>query len=174
MFWRGPCSAMEIYFVTHVISYIGLGSNLADPIQQINTAIHELSKLPSSRLLAQSSLYRSPPFGPQDQPDYINAVVALETQLAAEELLDELQLLEQLHLRERKIHWGPRTLDLDILLYGQAVINTERLQVPHPGVTQRITVLQPLAEIAPFLTLPDGGLLIDFIPQLSEKTIEQL
>lgn len=159
---------------TTILSYIGLGSNLSDPIQQVSSALHELSLLPQTRLIAQSSLYRTPPMGPPGQPDYINAVVGLETNLAADALLHELQRLEREHERQRIIHWGPRTLDLDILLYGDAVIQSAVLQVPHPGLAQRIFVVQPLMEIAPGLVLPDGRRLAELFEQLHGEAIEQL
>lgn len=138
-------------------AYIGLGSNLADPIEQVTTAISHLQSLPDSQLITWSSLYASPPMGPQDQPDYINAVVEIETTLSAHQLLDALQAIEQQQGRIRNRHWGERTLDLDVLLYGQNVINDERLQIPHPGVALRAFVLYPLAEIAPDLTIPNVG-----------------
>lgn len=135
------------------IAYIGLGSNLDAPLEQVRQALSELDMLPLSRLLAASSLYASRPVGPQDQPDFINAVAALETRLSPLALLDQLQALEQQHRRRRQRHWGPRTLDLDLLLYGNAAIDTPRLRVPHPQMTARAFVLAPLAEIAPSLEL---------------------
>lgn len=139
-----------------IISYIALGSNLSDPVNQVCTAFNELAEIRETRLIARSKLYTSSPMGPQDQPDYINAVAQLSTNLVAEELLDELQRIERVHHRERIIHWGPRTLDLDMLLYGNEVISSERLVVPHPGLGQRVFVVQPLLEIAPYMILPDG------------------
>lgn len=138
-------------------AYIGLGSNLADPVEQVKTAISNLQSLPDSQLVAWSSLYASPPMGPQDQPDYINAVAAIETALTAHQLLDALQAIEQQQGRIRKRHWGERTLDLDVLLYGQNEIDDARLQIPHPGIALRAFVLYPLAEIAPDLTIPNAG-----------------
>ena len=128
----------------HVV-YIGLGSNLQNPESQVRRAIQALGELPGSGVQAASSLYRSTPMGPQDQPEYVNAVVQLATGLSPGELLDRLQRVEQAHERVRGQHWGPRTLDLDILLYGDEVIATERLQIPHPGLAQRNFVLYPLA-----------------------------
>lgn len=136
-------------------AYIGLGSNLDNPLAQVKQALAELAQLPQTRLLAQSRLYRSAPVGPA-QPDYINAVALLDTQLLPLALLDQLQALEQAHHRVRLEHWGPRTLDLDILLYGDQQIASERLTLPHPFMTQRGFVLYPLADIAPGLQLPDG------------------
>lgn len=131
------------------LAYIGLGSNLASPIEQVREALNELAALPLSRLVAASSLYASRPVGPQDQPDFINAVAALETHLSPLALLDQLQALEQQHRRRRQQHWGPRTLDLDLLLYANDHIDMPRLRVPHPHMTARAFVITPLAEIAP-------------------------
>lgn len=141
--------------------YIGLGSNLEQPQQQILTAINDIDAIPGVALAAQSSLYHSPPMGPQDQPDYINAVVAVDTDLAPLALLDALQQIEQSHGRVRKRHWGERTLDLDILLVDYRVINEPRLTVPHPGIADRAFVVYPLAEIAPDLIIPGKGKLAD-------------
>jgi len=139
------------------IAYIAVGSNLSDPVTQANQAIDALKQLPKSRFIATSSLYSSTPMGPQNQPDYINAVVAIETDLLPLELLDCTQAIEQEQGRVRKDErWGPRTLDLDIILYGNEVISSERLTIPHYGMRVREFVLYPLAEIAPSLQLPDG------------------
>lgn len=137
--------------------YIAIGSNLNDPVQQAKDAIQALKTLPKSEFLTVSSLYSSTPMGPQDQPEYINAVAVLNTELTPLELLDCTQAIEQEQGRVRKAErWGPRTLDLDILLYGDEMIDSERLTVPHYGMKQREFVLYPLAEIAPNLQLPDG------------------
>ncbi|NQY26546.1 MAG: 2-amino-4-hydroxy-6-hydroxymethyldihydropteridine diphosphokinase [Piscirickettsiaceae bacterium] len=134
--------------------YIGLGSNLGDPIAQVKSAIAALNNLECVSVIACSSLYASPPMGPQDQPDYINAVAELATRLSAHELLDQLQAVEQQQGRMRNRHWGERTLDLDLLVYGERVIDDDRLHVPHPGIALRSFVLYPLAEIAPDLEIP--------------------
>lgn len=140
-----------------MLAYIAIGSNLGDPVAQAQLAIQQLTLLPKSRLIAASSLYSSTPMGPQNQPDYINAVAAIETELTPLELLDCTQRIELEQGRVRKSErWGPRTLDLDIVLYGNEVIETERLTIPHYGMKVREFVLYPLAEIAPNLTLPDG------------------
>ncbi|MGB5445273.1 MAG: 2-amino-4-hydroxy-6-hydroxymethyldihydropteridine diphosphokinase [Psychromonas sp.] len=140
-----------------MISYIGVGSNQADPIKQAKLAVETLRQLPKSLFCECSSLYHSAPMGPQDQPDYINAVVKIDTQLSAIELLDELQKIELSQGRVRKENrWGPRTLDLDIILYGNEVINNSRLTIPHYGMRVREFVLYPLLEIAKDLLLPDG------------------
>lgn len=137
--------------------YIALGSNLAKPVDQVNCALEALAHLPRTRLVQTSSFYRSKPLGPQNQPDYLNAVVALDTQLPADELLDCTQAIEQNQGRVRKAErWGPRTLDLDMLLYGNSVIASDRLIVHHYDMKNREFMLYPLAEIAPALVFPDG------------------
>lgn len=137
--------------------YIALGSNLAKPVDQVNCALEALAHLPRTRLVQTSSFYRSKPLGPQNQPDYLNAVVALDTQLPADELLDCTQAIEQNQGRVRKAErWGPRTLDLDMLLYGNSVIASDRLIVPHYDMKNREFMLYTLAEIAPALVFPDG------------------
>lgn len=149
------------------LCYLGLGANLAQPLQQLELAVQALGQLPDSSLLAVSSFYGSKPMGPQDQPDYVNAVAQLQTRLSAEQLLDALQSIEQQQGRQRKDQrWGARTLDLDILLYGDEIIQTERLTVPHYGMKVREFVLYPLAEIAPQLQLPDGSLLSTLLAQV--------
>ena len=136
--------------------YIGLGANLEDPQQQLVDALQELAQLKDTQLIAQSSLYISKPVGPQDQPDFVNAVACLETRLQPLELLDALQQLELDHGRVRKRHWGERTLDLDIILFDDIQQSTERLNLPHPFAQQRSFVMFPLAEIAPQVKFPDG------------------
>lgn len=138
---------------TLALAYIGLGSNLDNPITQVRQAISALATLPLSQLSGVSSLYASRPIGPQGQPDFINAVVALKTSLSPLALLDQLQSLEQRHRRKRERHWGPRTLDLDLLLYNQQTITYPRLSVPHPHMHERAFVLAPLAELDATLTL---------------------
>ena len=137
--------------------YIAIGSNLASPLEQVNAAVSALDEIPDSRVISVSSFYRTPPLGPQDQPDYLNAAVALETSLAPEELLDHTQRIELQQGRTRKAErWGPRTLDLDIMLFGDDVINTPRLTVPHYDMKNRGFMLWPLFEVAPELLFPDG------------------
>lgn len=137
-------------------TFIALGSNLDDPIEHIRRALIELQQLPQTQFRASSRYYRSHPMGDIKQPDVINAVVELETHLSAYDLLHELQAIEQRHGRVRQQRWGPRTLDLDILLYGQEVIEQVDLRIPHPGIAKRNFVLFPLAEIAPDLLFPSG------------------
>ena len=136
--------------------YIALGSNLSDPQVQLMAALRAMNALPNTRVIAVSSFYQSQPLGPQDQPDYVNAVACLETNLAPLVLLDELQRIEHEQGRVRLRRWGERTLDLDMLLYADHIIQSERLTVPHYDMHQREFVIIPLAEIAPHLSLPNG------------------
>ncbi|HHA1258854.1 TPA: 2-amino-4-hydroxy-6-hydroxymethyldihydropteridine diphosphokinase [Enterobacter asburiae] len=139
------------------LAYIAIGSNLASPLEQVNAAVQALGEIPQSKIVAVSSFYRTPPLGPQDQPDYLNAAVVLETALDAETLLDNTQRIELQQGRVRKEErWGPRTLDLDIMLFGHETINTERLTVPHYDMKNRGFMLWPLFEVAPDLLFPDG------------------
>ncbi|MFA0811892.1 2-amino-4-hydroxy-6-hydroxymethyldihydropteridine diphosphokinase [Microbulbifer epialgicus] len=136
--------------------FIGLGSNLAQPQNQLRSALAAIDQIPSSRLLRCSSFYSSAPIGPGEQPDYVNAVAELETALSPIELLNHLQSIEAAHGRERSVRWGARTLDLDILLFGEKQIDEVRLQVPHPRIAERNFVLLPLSELEPKLKLPTG------------------
>ncbi len=138
--------------------YIGLGSNLAQPCQQLLTAINALQSLPATHLQQCSQFYLTKPWGNPDQPDFVNAVVAITTTLPALALLSHLQAIEKQQGRQRdnELRWSPRTLDLDILLYDQLCCAEPQLIIPHPRLTQRNFVLYPLAEIAPDLILPDG------------------
>ncbi len=155
--------------------YIGLGANLIEPVQQLQQAVQALATLKDCQLVQVSPFYHSKPMGPQDQPDYVNAVAALDTRLAPEPLLDALQQIEQQQGRQRKAErWGPRTLDLDILLFGQQQIATARLTVPHYGMRQREFVLYPLADIAPDLVLPDGTLLAELLSQVPLNGLQAL
>lgn len=157
-----------------VRAYIGLGSNLDDPLRQLRRALESLAQLPQTTLAGCSRFYRSAPLGPQDQPDYVNAVAALDTALAAEALLDALQAIETAQGRIRTRRWGPRTLDLDLLLYGDAVLATPRLCVPHPGLAERSFVLYPLYELAPELRLPDGRALAELLDRCDPAGLEPL
>lgn len=149
-----------------VRSYIALNSNLNNPIQQMNRALQALKHLPESKLQQVSRFYQNPPMGPQDQPDFINAVAALDTSLEPFALLTYLQQIEnqQGRVRDPKRPWGERTLDLDILLYGDCCIQSEHLTIPHAGLMQRYFFLLPLYEIAPELKLPNGELLSACLP----------
>jgi 2-amino-4-hydroxy-6-hydroxymethyldihydropteridine diphosphokinase len=157
-----------------MFAYIGLGSNLEDPRAQVEQAFAELDGLRDTNLLARSALYRSRAVGPGIQPDYINAVALVDTRLTPIALLDALQTIEQSHRRVRIEHWGPRTLDLDILLIDDLVIANDRLKVPHPYLTQRHFVIYPLAEITPSLVLPDGTKLNTLIANCSQDGLERL
>lgn len=158
---------------TAVVAYIGLGSNLADPAGQVRQAMAELDGLPESKLLARSPLYRTAPVGPADQPDYINAVVRLETRLSPLGLLAALQAIERTHGRQRDgTRWGPRTLDLDILLYGDERLREPGLQIPHPEMGNRAFVLVPLADVAPVaLRVPGVGTLADLLERCPREGI---
>ena len=137
-------------------AWVGLGSNLEDPRGRVQRALEQLDRLPLTHCLAASRLYASRPVGPRHQPDFINAVALVETRLSPLALLDQLQALEQHHRRVRRQRWGPRTLDLDLLLFDNSVLALPRLSVPHPELTQRAFVVLPLLELAPGLVLPDG------------------
>ena len=141
-----------------VPAYIGLGSNLDSPGRQIETAFELLDGIADTRLIARSSLYRSAPFGGVEQPDFVNAVAALRTRLSAVELLAHLQEIERVRGRERGgPRWGPRVLDLDLLVYSSEVVDEPDLNVPHPGIAERNFVLLPLRELAPELVVPGLG-----------------
>lgn len=155
-------------------AYIGLGSNLDSPKEQVTTAIAEITALEGVDAVKASSLYRSLPMGPQDQPDYINAVVAVDTHLDPHTLLDALQQLEQEHGRERIRHWGERTLDLDIIVYDDLILTDERLNIPHPGLAERAFVLYPLAEVAPTLIVPTHGPISELLAQCNATGLERL
>ena len=141
------------------IAYIGLGSNLDGPRRHVERAMSELGALPATSLTAQSALYSSTPIGPRGQPDYVNAVACLETGLTPRGLLDALQGIELQHGRKRGgIRWGPRPLDLDILLYDELSIDEPDLRIPHPGIAGRAFVLLPLSDVAPpGLFVPGAG-----------------
>ncbi len=150
--------------MTPAKAYIGLGSNLAEPIEQVKSARISIASIDGVKELAFSSLYQSAPMGPPDQPDYVNAVVAIETTLAPLPLLRALQAIEHAQGRVRKgERWGARTLDLDILLYNQQQISVPDLVVPHVGIAERSFVLYPLAELDPHLVIPGKGALTDLL-----------
>lgn len=153
-------SKTEFMVVTsfpEVTVFVGIGSNLAEPVTQVNQAIDALKAIPSTRLVTQSPWYGSSPSGgPEKQPDYVNGVACLHTTLAPHDLLEALQAIEQRQGRQRLTRWGARTLDLDLLLYGDMEIQDERLTVPHPRLAERAFVLVPLSDIASHLVLPNG------------------
>ena len=153
--------------------YIGLGSNLSDPAKQLKSAVQAISTIEHCQIKNISSLYFSRPMGPQDQPDYMNAVLSLTTSLTSIELLDILQTIENEAGRLRKDNrWGARILDLDILLFGQQLINNERLTIPHYGLKTREFVLLPLQEISPNLILPSGDSLDELIQGLDQNGLK--
>jgi len=152
--------------------YIGLGSNLADPAEQLREAIRALAQLPDTGLAGVSSFYVSDSLLP-GQPRYTNAVAALDTTLAPLTLLDNLQAIETGQGRERLERWGPRTLDLDIVLFGDRLIDEPRLKVPHYHLHARAFVLYPLAELAPGITLADGRLLDDLLAACPFEGLER-
>ena len=155
--------------------YLGLGANLNAPREQLNNAVLALQALPHCEFICVSHHYASKPMGPQDQPDYVNAVAALRTTLLPEQLLDLTQKIELDHGRVRKDErWGARTLDIDILLFGDHIINTERLTVPHYGLTEREFVVYPLLEIAPHTKLPNGTSLQTITAALALNELQQL
>ncbi|MFI3037789.1 MULTISPECIES: 2-amino-4-hydroxy-6-hydroxymethyldihydropteridine diphosphokinase [Atlantibacter] len=154
--------------------YIAIGSNLASPLEQVHAALAALAEIPDSQIVAVSPFYRTPPLGPQDQPDYLNAAVALDTDLAPETLLDHTQRIELQQGRERKAHrWGPRTLDLDIMLFGDRQIATPRLTVPHYDMKNRAFMLLPLVHIAPDVCFPDGVKVADILANLDPSGISR-
>jgi 2-amino-4-hydroxy-6-hydroxymethyldihydropteridine diphosphokinase len=140
-----------------------LGSNLDDPPAQIQCAIQTLAAMPETRLVRRSSLYRNPPAGYLDQPEFVNAVARIETRLAPRELLEQLLAIERAHGRVRDFPNAPRALDLDILLYGERTIRDPGLTIPHPRMLERAFVLVPLAEIAPDAVVPGGGRIADLV-----------
>ncbi|UHD18336.1 2-amino-4-hydroxy-6-hydroxymethyldihydropteridine diphosphokinase [Thiocapsa bogorovii] len=159
-----------------VAVWIGLGSNLQEPERQIESAIGELAALPETRLRAASRLYRTAPVGPLGQPDYINAAVRLETRLAPQALLAELHRIELAHGRRRDgTRWGPRILDLDILVYGDLSLDEPGLTIPHPEMARRAFVLVPLADIAPpDLAVPGVGILVELLERCARDGVKPL
>ncbi len=155
-------------------AYVVLGSNLDDPQQQVEKAFDLLADLPDTELIARSSLYRSAPFGPVEQPEFVNAAAELQTSLGASELLEHLQAIETSQGRVRKERWGPRTLDLDLLVYGAELIDELQLTVPHPGIGERNFVLLPLREIAPELVIPGLGRIADIPIDENEPRIARI
>ncbi len=156
-------------------AFIGLGSNLNGPAGQVEAAFGLLEELQDSRLVARSSLYRTAPFGGIEQPDFVNAVAALETQLGARSLFEQLQHIESSRGRERGgQRWGPRIIDLDLLVYDDVAIDEPDLIVPHPGIAERNFVLLPLREIAPELEIPGLGRLDSIAVNEEEPRISRI
>lgn len=156
-----------------VPAYIGVGSNLADPAAQVRRALSALGDLPQTRAVLPSRLYRNPPLGPQDQPDYVNAVAGLLTQLAPLALLGQLQALETALGRTRVAgdRWGPRVIDLDLLVYGSRELSEPGLTLPHPGISERNFVLFPLHDVAPGLPVPGQGTVTAMLSRVDGSTL---
>ncbi|WP_257253935.1 MULTISPECIES: 2-amino-4-hydroxy-6-hydroxymethyldihydropteridine diphosphokinase [unclassified Endozoicomonas] len=153
-------------------AYIALGSNLENPGLQLQRAVDDIDSLPEVEVSGCSKLYISDPVGPKGQPDYCNAAVRIETRLAPLALLDIMQAIENDHGRVRTVRWGPRTLDLDIILYGDNIIESERLTVPHYQMHVRNFVLCPILDIDPELTLPDGRKAATLLAEVGTDGIE--
>lgn len=156
------------------LAYVGLGSNLDDPERQVNRAFDLLENIESTSLVARSSLYRSAPFGSVAQPDFINAVACLRSRLEPRALLNELHDIERSSGRKRGVRWGPRTLDLDLLAFGDQEIDQPGITLPHPGIAERNFVLLPLIEIAPTLVIPGLGCVSDVAVERDEPKISRI
>ena len=161
---------------TPVIAFVGLGGNLGDPEVTLDAALQALDGVQDTRLLRASRLYRTPAWGVEQQPDFLNAVAMLETRLGAPALLESLFVIERQHgrVREAEQRWGPRTLDLDLLLYGDAVIDEPGLRVPHPHLHERAFALLPLLEIAADVEIPGRGLARNAVSLLEKSNIQPL
>lgn len=156
------------------LAFVGLGSNLDDPERQIKSAFELLGDIESTDLIARSSLYRSAPFGSIAQPDFINAVACLRSTLTPMALLNELHHIENLSGRKRGVRWGPRTLDLDLLVFGDQEIDQKGITLPHPGIAERNFVLLPLMEIAPELVIPGLGCVSELAVDRDEPHISRI
>jgi len=155
------------------VAYVGLGSNIGEPRRQLTEAIIAMSGLPETRLARHSSFYRTAPIGFADQPEFLNAVAALDTRLAPGALLEGLQGIERRHHRERSFPNAPRTLDLDLLLFGDEQIARPGLTVPHPRMHERAFVLAPLVEIAPEIAIPGRGRASELLAACKGQTVEK-
>lgn len=156
-------------------AYVGIGSNLADPGEQVRRAIAELANLPSTRLVSHSPSYQTQPFGPVPQPAFVNAVAGLLTRLSPEDLLGQLRELERKLGRERsRERWGPRVIDLDLLAVGDERRDVDALKLPHPGIAERDFVLHPLADIAPQLELPGLGAVWRLRDRVTDRGVRRL
>jgi len=156
------------------IAFIGLGSNLADPLVQVRRALMELESIPGTRVTARSSLYRTFPVGYLEQPDFINAVASVQTTLKPQALLAALLAIENRHGRRRAMRNAPRTLDLDLLLYGEVVLDQDALTLPHPRLHERAFVLAPLAEIAPEAMVPGRGRVGDLLARVDCNGVSRI
>jgi 2-amino-4-hydroxy-6-hydroxymethyldihydropteridine diphosphokinase len=156
------------------VAFVGIGSNLAEPVRQVEEALLELDRLPHSRLVKRSSLYKSAPVGFADQPDFINAVAQLETGVSADRLLSELQEIESRHGRKRSFANAPRSLDLDLLMFGNSKLKTRDLTLPHPRMHERAFVLKPLVEISPEVSIPGIGAAKALLEKLEDQIVEKV
>lgn len=156
------------------LAYLGLGANLGEPQRTVSEVMLELGQLPRTAVTGRSSLYRSAPLGYRQQPDFINAVVRVDTELGAEILFDELLAIEGRHGRGRSFPNAPRTLDLDLLLYGDATLATPRLIVPHPRMHERAFVLKPLLDLDPEISIPGKGSASELLAACGTQQIERL
>ena len=155
------------------LAYVGVGSNLDGPQRQVAQALGELDGIPGTRVVKRSSLYRSAPVGYAAQPEFVNAVAALDTALDPEALLGELQAIEARHGRSRSFPNAPRSLDLDLLLYGEAEQRTARLTLPHPRMHERAFVLKPLVELEPAIAIPGRGRALDLLAACAGQRVEK-
>ena len=155
-----------------VLAWVGLGGNTGDPIATLRAAIAELDTLPHTRVLRSSQLYRSPAWGPVAQADFINAVALVETSLDAPALLEGMLGIERAFGRERQVRWGPRSLDLDLLLYGDRIIDVPGLRVPHPHLHERAFMLVPLLELDPLASIPGRGSAREALAVLASEGVE--
>ena len=156
------------------LAYVGIGSNLDGPVARVSRAFEDLARLPRTRLVNRSSLYRSAPRGFAEQPEFVNAVAELESSLSPQEMLKELQGIEARQGRRRSFPNAPRTLDLDLLLYGTVVLRSENLTLPHPRMHERAFVLKPLLEIAPALEIPGIGPAAACAKACGAQTVEKI
>jgi len=158
--------------VDESVAYIGIGSNLDDPERQVRSAVEALRRVPNSRVLGVSRLFRTPPWGRAEQPPYVNAAAALATRLAPRELLDALLAIERERGRHRDgTRWGPRVIDLDLLLYGDQSVDEEGLRVPHPHIAERAFVLLPLADLDAGLDVPGHGSVRELLERVDSSGI---
>ena len=156
------------------VAYVGIGSNLEEPKSQVRLAFEELARIPGTDVVKRSSLYRSAPVGYADQPDFVNAVAQIETSLPASRLLTELKEIEARHGRRRSFKNAPRTLDLDILLYGEVTMSLAHLTLPHPRMHERAFVLKPLYEVAPHASIPGVGTVRDCLEKTKDQEAERI
>ena len=170
----GGGAAIAAFELNPATAFVALGSNLDDPAAHVRGGLAALARLPHTRVTAQSSLYRTAPVGYADQPDFVNAVAAIETTLAPHALLEALLDIERAHGRVRTYRNAPRTLDLDVLLYDDVVVDDENLTIPHPRLHERAFVLLPLAEIAPQRLVPGCGTVADLVAAIDARGIERM